>query len=92
MVYCYIYGIVVMIYIIDVIDIGVGYFSYIYISQYVDLVMGEVCGGCSSFKDSFVVFFGDGVWVLIEWVVIIEVYGDIFVGSQIFCFEDFELF
>ena len=88
MVHRHIHGTVVTIFTESTTETGQGYLSHSYSSQYADPATGELRGGKSQFRDSFVCLAADGPWVLSERVIETLAYGDIPANQQAFRFKD----
>ena len=88
MVHRHIHGTVVTIFTESTTDTGHGYLSHSYSSQYADPATGELRGGKSQFRDSFLCLGDGGPWVLSERVVETLAHGDVPANKQVFRFED----
>ena len=88
MVHRHIHGTVVTIFTESTTDTGHGYLSHSYSSQYADPATGELRGGKSQFRDSFLCLGAGGPWVLSERVVETLAHGDVPANKQVFRFED----
>jgi len=88
MVHRHIHGTVVTIFTESTTDTGHGYLSHSYSSQYADPATGELRGGKSQFRDSFVCLGAGGPWVLSERAVETLAHGDTPANKQVFRFED----
>ncbi|MFO7627999.1 MAG: DUF3386 domain-containing protein [Prochlorococcaceae cyanobacterium] len=90
MVHRHIHGTVVTIFTESTTDTGHGYLSRTYTSQYADPASGEVRGGRSRFRDTFVPLTSGGPWVLSERLVETDAFGDTPASRQVFRFENLE--